>query len=280
MKNLFKKIKLEQMTNAERVHMTSNLKSFMAANPVVNPVPTATPSPFYTNFFFNHKILATAFAFILIVSATSGTSQIAQNSLPGDLLYSIKINFNEKLETFTTFSDEDRVLVEAKHLDTRIMEAVALETSQKLEGTIKTEVENRFKQNLQETVARIDALESKGDKEITKKVKSEIEASLSNNIVIIDKILENKKSNEEDTILTMKAAPESTPTMTVAIEAASTINEPTAGIQAESITEALISTTTEIDTKLDTEDTNEYENDIDTPTLTSILERISKERLD
>jgi len=201
MKEFFKKMKQEKMTNEEKNKGLNSLKSFLAQNPASvaqhntfsKKFTQHMRSPFYNSFFTTHRVLIGSIsAFILLIGITGGTSRVAQYSLPGDLLYPVKINLNEKLESFMSFDIEAKALIELKHLDTRLMEAETLDTANKLDGTRKKDVESQFKQDLRSTINHINSLQSEGDTKKANKVKINMENSLNKYKGVVDKILEKK----------------------------------------------------------------------------------------
>src|SRR5438552_3912642 len=59
----------------------------------------------------------------LIMLASAGTALGAQNALPGDVLYPVKLHVNEKLETALASSPEAKALVSADLAERRLSEA-------------------------------------------------------------------------------------------------------------------------------------------------------------
>ncbi|KND47841.1 MAG: hypothetical protein AB201_02930 [Parcubacteria bacterium C7867-006] len=278
MNELFKKINSERMTDAEKQAGFKALQSFVMDNPIREPwykkAGDKILSPFSNDMFLHHKILASAFVIVLLISATGGTSAVAKYSLPGDVLYPIKINLNERLETFTALTPEAKANIEATHIDERLSEAEMLSTQNKLDQTIRAQIENQFSQDLQSTMQRVKTLDTSGDKKSAKEVKIKLENSLQKHKDVVDEILKNRKQeqpkvkNVENNSLRAKTTPSeetqinnnvSTFSATMMIEATSTQQE------------------TETKTKIEHEDESE---DNDTPLLNETLIRISYPKLE
>jgi hypothetical protein len=132
MQNLFKNLKNEKLSDSEKQIMFNRLNSFIEENPIqtvwYKNIGNKIVSPFQDGFLLHHKMLASAFVIVILVSATGGTSIVANSSVPGNLLYPVKINLNEKVETFTAISSEAKAVVEAKHINERLSEAEILST--------------------------------------------------------------------------------------------------------------------------------------------------------
>lgn len=111
------------MTNDEKSKILLSLKASMEYNPIRN-IPIKSP---YTGSLFGIQFskFASIMAVALIIVLGSGASGVAANSLPGDLLYPIKININEKIELALS-SPKTKIKVQEKLLSHRLDEVVAL----------------------------------------------------------------------------------------------------------------------------------------------------------
>ncbi len=197
MLNLFKKLKNERLSESEKQIMFNRLNSFIEENPIqtvwYKNIGDKIVSPFQNGFLLHHKMLASAFVIIILVSATGGTSIVADSTVPGNFLYPVKINLNEKVETFTAISTEAKAVVQAKHINERLSEAEILSTQNKLNDIVKTQIEAKFSQDLQKTMTRIDSLSTSGNTESAKKVKVDIENSLQKHRDVVDEILKKRE---------------------------------------------------------------------------------------
>lgn len=199
MNEIFKKFKNEKMTESEKQTGLNRLQAFMTANPVQSPWYTTfgnkIVSPFQNGMLLHHKMLASAFVLVLLVSVTGGTSIAARYSLPGDILYPVKINVNEKVETFTAYSSEAKATVEAGHVNERLTEAEQLSTVNKLNENTKAEISAQFSQDLKATMTHIETLNSTGNEKSATQVKVNIEASLQKHRDIVNQIISTKKAS-------------------------------------------------------------------------------------
>lgn len=263
MKDLFKKINSLQMTEIEKQSGFSALKTFIDSHPVkvslFKKIENNILSPFSNDMWLHHKILASTFAIILIVSATGGTSFVARNSLPGDTLYPIKINLNEKVETFTALTPESKAVVEASHIDERLSEIKQLSSQNKLDSENITKIENQFSQNLQNTMSIVNTLKSKGDVKGARQVKINIENSLQKHKSEVNEIFKNKNKKVEARMAETTITPKQP-------EARASISTFSATMATEDISTSTQKTTEKIE--LDTKE------DDDTPLLNETLNKI------
>src|SRR3989344_7018632 len=83
-------------------------------------------------------------AILLMLFLGGGASLAANSALPGDVLYPIKLNVNEKIEAALAFGAEADAKVEAKHAERRLEEAEELAVSGQIDAETKAEIEARF----------------------------------------------------------------------------------------------------------------------------------------
>jgi hypothetical protein len=292
MENLFKKLKNEKLSESEKQIMFNRLNSFIDENPIqtvwYKNIGNKIISPFQDGLLLHHKMLASAFVIVILISATGGTSIVANSSVPGNLLYPVKINLNEKVETFTAISPEAKAVIEAKHIDERLSEAEILSTQNKLNDMIKSQIETKFSQDLQNTMVRIDTLDTSGNTESAKKVKANIEKSLQKHKEVVDEILKKResKSTENNTekkveVPIMKKAPAPEPQEDPAPETRMMMFS--ASMTTEASTSLATTSKTQKSEAGRIEDRKyEKHEDKDTPLLNETLRRIleSKERND
>lgn len=139
MNNKFNKtieqLKSIKMTPEEKSKILLSLKSTMEYNPVRSmPIKTIRQAHGMAPYFFGMQFgkFATVMAVALIVVLGSGASGAAANSIPGDLLYPIKININEKLQLTLTKNPINKIKLEQKLLVTRLTEIQKLSNSKNL----------------------------------------------------------------------------------------------------------------------------------------------------
>jgi hypothetical protein len=124
-----------------------------------------------------------------------GTSAAASYSLPGDPLYPIKINVNEKIESVLAFGTSASAKIEAKHADKRLREAEELSAK----GTLDTEVAGKIKNNFNKHAERVEVLVSKlktkGDLEDADSINSEFESALRVHQIVL---VELAKDHDDD----------------------------------------------------------------------------------
>ncbi len=95
-------------------------------------------------FFFSFQRLAMPMAVLLIVALGGTTTYAAQGSLPGGVLYPVKIYVNENIQEVLAVSEEAKVSFHTSVAQERLMEAEALASEGKLDAQTSSNIEANF----------------------------------------------------------------------------------------------------------------------------------------
>ena len=142
-----------RLSHTERDLLRASLRAHMDTVPVMAR-PTPTRSPY--QFFFMHRVLAVVALLVVVVVGAGGTSVAAQWSLPGDLLYPVKISVNEEVLTALAVSPVAKAQVHAALAERRIEEAQTLAARGTLDATTTQEIQKNFDEHagIAQTIAR------------------------------------------------------------------------------------------------------------------------------
>ncbi len=91
-------------------------------------------------FFFSYQFKMVMAGLLLVVFVGAGTAQAAQGSLPGDILYPIKVSINEKVEVALASSPAAKAVVEAGLATRRVEEAETLSSQGRLTASTSAEL--------------------------------------------------------------------------------------------------------------------------------------------
>ena len=142
-----------RLSHTERDLLRASLRAHMDTVSVTIP-PTPTRSPY--QFFFMHRVLAVVALLVVVVVGAGGTSVAAQWSLPGDLLYPVKISVNEEVQAALAVSPVAKAQVHAALAERRIEEAQTLAARGTLDATTTQEIQKNFDEHagIAQTIAR------------------------------------------------------------------------------------------------------------------------------
>ncbi len=100
--------------------------------------------------------LLTAIVFLF----TGGASVLAEQSLPGDSLYAIKVNVNEPIREFTTVGGEAKAKLAIETTERRLQEATVLSAQGKLDESNKQILQAQFTRNASQVHNQVASLVS------------------------------------------------------------------------------------------------------------------------
>ena len=150
MYNLQKEAKKIRLRAEEKAAMRAHLRSAMQSY----GGQAARPSPYVFVFLFSYPSRMVFAGFVLFVCVGVGTASAAAGSaLPGDLLYSVKISLNERVEVALAGDTAAEAAVEARLAQRRVSEAQTLETQGRLDATTTAEIEIEFEKHASRALA-------------------------------------------------------------------------------------------------------------------------------
>ncbi len=154
--NLRKAGKSASLNSERKASFRGILANFMATNP--HEINLGKKANHFSAMgkFFSKPFFASAFGIILILAGGAGTAMAANNSLPGDVLYSVKLNVNEKVKTALAGTAEDKADVRLELIDRRMEEGLALSAKGTLDADIQIKLEaliSRYQSELKDIFA-------------------------------------------------------------------------------------------------------------------------------
>lgn len=117
-------------------------------------------------------------ALLLLILLSGGTSFVAQDSVPGDLLYPVKIHVNENVESLIALGDKQDAIVDVKQATRRLEEAQKLITDGKFTPEINTEIKNSFEDKVSNMGLHLRKLTGKGDSQFISEINDKLEVEV------------------------------------------------------------------------------------------------------
>ncbi len=190
-KTLVEKVKEINLTERERSKLFLAVDTFIERNPIQEetfaqeqkPELGFVKSPFSIKDFtdrlshFHAYSFRTVGALLLLAIFGTGTSFAAQNAVPGDILYPIKVNINEGIQA-ALLSGVKRSEFDVSLVKTRIEEAKKLAVENKLSDKNQAEIATRIDTYVSNVKSDLDDLTKKGDLKTAFEISSKLEASL------------------------------------------------------------------------------------------------------
>jgi|GEM_PF-5972602 len=115
-------------------------------------------APFLSRFFGFYKMTYAAGAFLIAGLAFSGLSYTAEGALPGDFLYPVKINVNERVRDSLATTHPEAAAWQAEKAERRLTEAEKLASVSPLNATVNRALSREFKKNIKNMESNINSM--------------------------------------------------------------------------------------------------------------------------
>lgn len=145
---IIKKAKEASLKSEEKAQMRAELFAFMKKADVREVQPAR-------RIFRLFKPIPAFATFLIITTLAGGVSLASENSLPGDVLYPLKVSFNEEVRSALTLSGESKTDWEVRRAERRVEEAERLAEKGKLSKEVKIKIEANFERQAERAKIKI-----------------------------------------------------------------------------------------------------------------------------
>ncbi len=188
-------------TESLKIRMTADEKAAMKASifGVASPLASQPSSYFSYSFHFFSTRALVPLSLVLVVLVSSGTAAAAQSTLPGDLLYPVKVSVNEALEVALATTPVARAEVSAKLAQRRVEEAETLAAQGKLNPAVGEALAASFESHAQDADKQVEVLETE-DPEVATELRAKLDSSLlAHGEILATLTVGGAKENQEGT---------------------------------------------------------------------------------
>lgn len=132
-------------------------------------------------------------ALIIALLLGGGAAAAAENTLPGDVLYPVKVEVNERVRGWVAVSDDAEARLQVDLAARRLEEAEKLAKDGRLDADVRAKIEANFDDHAARVASRIEAMQSKSDGDTNAvELTSRFEASLRAHEEILKRLAEEK----------------------------------------------------------------------------------------
>lgn len=203
---------LEKVTlsEKERTDMRNVVFSHVAENPVPVHSQVNDTSHFQLlQWFFTHRTLVASIAtFVLVIGFTSA----AERALPGDLLYSVKVNFTEPVVKGLAFTDEAKARAYADIAERRLVEIERVSLYDDVNEEVINELSQDFKEHAEVVNDYTNKIKSSGNRRMARKVNADFKATLDAHAKILKVVSNEEDESDMDNAITTTATSTATST--------------------------------------------------------------------
>lgn len=132
---------------------------------------------------------------LLILIIGGGISLAAESSLPGNLLFPLKVSLNENLKMAFAFSDKEKAFLDIRIAQKRLQDTEKLISLGKMTPTAKQQIETSFKERASSIKKYLEKAEAKGNTGDVIYVSSDFESTLKTHKNILTSVSERKNSS-------------------------------------------------------------------------------------
>ncbi|MFZ2501035.1 MAG: DUF5667 domain-containing protein [Minisyncoccia bacterium] len=176
--HIFEVLKNIKLDPNEGGVMKGKLLEFVANNPVrIVPHVRLNQGELVQSLFSKFILKTMPIALIVALLLGGGVTVSAEHALPGDALYPVKTQVNEKLAGLVAISTESKVAWDAKLVDRRLVEAEQLAAQSKFNDAAKTVIGESLKDIVAQANEHLSALQA-NDPEKAMRVSANISAAL------------------------------------------------------------------------------------------------------
>ena len=167
-----------------------HLVSYIESKPIPDTkAPKPIRSPFSIPSFFRvHHLSGALMIAILATTGTFGMSFAADEALPGDLLYPMKVKVNEGVRTAFILSDEARIVYERERAELRLREASRLASEGRLDSKRQATVSRLFAEHTDSITQRVQKTDTV-DPVFAAEMSAELETALSTHEVVLARLM-------------------------------------------------------------------------------------------
>lgn len=194
LEKIFDKAKEVKMTSQEKDKIRSFVISYVRSNPAQATfweVLTSSVNPFM------HPVPA-LLAVMLVVASGAGITYAAEKSLPGDILFPVKVGVTEEVRGMFARSEEARVEWLIDVAERRLEETEELASENRLDAKAKSQIAASFSEKTGELKDRLVSLEQRENLNISADATSRIETSLMAHQDILSKLSEREGESKDE----------------------------------------------------------------------------------
>ena len=156
---------------------------------------TSTFQHAWYSYIFEKKFVP-ALSFAILLLGTGGTSIAAEQSLPGDLLYPVKININEQVRGFTAVTPEAKAKFALEITDRRLKEVAILSSQGRLNAETGAIIQGELLKQAGQIKNQVASLVSTNNIQAAQEISLNFESSLRAHELILEKISSDQADKE------------------------------------------------------------------------------------
>jgi hypothetical protein len=149
--------------------------------------------------YFKQRKFVPSLVVVLLLTVTGGISAFAEDSLPGDYLYLLKVNVNEQVKGVVAVTPEAKARLAVETTERRLQEAVILSSQGKLTDEKKQIIQGQLSKNATDVKNSVADLVASNNISAAQEVSTNFEASLKTHELILATLTKNAEDADVST---------------------------------------------------------------------------------
>lgn len=168
-----------------------------------HPIDSATGTSLWQTLFAPKRLGLVAALTLLVIVSTGGITYAAEHTLPGDVLYPVKLHVNEEVKAMVSLTPEARASWETRRTERRLEEAATLASTGKLTTTTQATIAKLVTRHATRVRNAAATLANKGDITAAAELNSHLETILTVHETVLEHMTEEspERSQNKDTLL-------------------------------------------------------------------------------
>lgn len=186
----------------------ARIRTSLTAYSTLHAVPAGVARSAILSFFaalITPRVISSFAMLFLVLGTGAGATLAAENAVPGEPLYAMKINFNERIAATLADTTEKKARHNAELAERRAVEAIALADEGKLDAKTAVYLAEKFEAYAEASAKETDTIESSGDVTTTLSLRTDLEKRLSSRAVALrsaigedDRDIEDVRAEDEE----------------------------------------------------------------------------------
>lgn len=151
--------------------------------------------------FRNSKFAPMNALVIITLLVSGGTSYAAAGSVPGDLLYPVKVEVNENIKSALAVSDSAEAMLQTRLAKERLAEAETLAARGELNAETSAAIAARLKNHYYKAIAHSDTAAAEGDLSSAATVRASLEGILSTYASVLTRLSADVDGNDSTSLV-------------------------------------------------------------------------------
>lgn len=140
-----------------------------------------------------------SFVVVAVLFVSGGTLSLAEKTLPGDALYSLKININEEVRDIAALTPEAKARLAIDVTERRLQEAASLSAQGRFDQNSQNIIRKALTKNVDQFKNRVASLVQRSDFSAAQQLAVDFESSLKAHELILEKISSDTGSSTTNT---------------------------------------------------------------------------------